>query len=80
VFDEIMPPSFAPYSPGFGDNPAIRECANNSVVPGEGPNDVEIDPRATIVQRIKMGRWPALTEEQIERFVAAAHEAERNET
>lgn len=82
VFDEIMPPRLAPepYDPGFGDNPAIREAANNSVVEGEHEGEVEVAPRETIRNRIKMGRWPALTEDQIERFVAAAHEAERATT
>lgn len=81
LFDEIKPPVFSPkpFDPGFGDNAAIRECANNSVVQGEHEGDVEVHARATIETRIKMGRWPALTEEQIKRFVAAAHEAERNE-
>lgn len=60
---------------GFNDPSAIRECANNSVI--DDGEIVEAAPREAITSRVKMGRWPALTEDQIERFVAAAREAER---
>lgn len=79
LFDEIMPPSFAPapYSPGFGANPAIRECANNSVIE-EDAATCAVFAREAITPRSRDGRWPLLTEEQIERFVAVANEVERN--
>jgi len=60
---------------GFNAPASISECANNSVI--DNDDSVELLASFAITARAQDGRWPALTEQQIERFVAAAVEAER---